>query len=120
MRFLPDSLSVKKGDKVRWTYRALVDPHTVTFSSGEAPPDLFLIQPQASGQPNLELNPQALWPAGGSTYKGTGYVNSGFMGPAVQGPMTFELTFDTPGDYEYYCIVHGSPTQGMRAKIKVK
>jgi plastocyanin len=119
MAFLPDSLSVKKGDKVRWTYHALTDPHTVTFSSGEAPPDLFQIEPQAGGPPKILLNPQAFYPAGGSTYSGTGYLNSGFMGEAFQGPTTYELTFDTPGDFDYYCIIHGSPTQGMRAKIKV-
>jgi plastocyanin len=119
MRFVPDSLTVNVGDTVRWTYHALVDPHTVTFSSGEAPPDLFLVEPQAGGPPHLVINPLALWPAGGSTYSGTGYANSGFMGKAFQGPTTYELTFDKAGDYDYYCIIHGSPTQGMHAKITV-
>lgn len=119
MAFVPDKLTIKRGDTVRWTYHALVDPHTVTFSSGDAPPDLILVEPQAGGPPKLVLNPQATYPAGGPTYDGTGYVNSGFMGQAFRGPTTFQLTFAAAGDFVYYCAIHGSPTQGMRAKITV-
>ena len=42
-------------------------------------------------------------PAGGDTYTGQGYVNSGIMGPGTP----FALRFDAPaGSYEYLCLVH--------------
>ena len=30
-----------------------------------------------------------------------------------------ERTFDTPGEYVFYCDVHGSPTSGMRGRVRV-
>jgi plastocyanin len=35
------------------------------------------------------------------------------------GLTTYELTFDTPGEYPYFCALHGSPTMGMRGTITV-
>jgi plastocyanin len=35
-------------------------------------------------------------------------------------PASHEFVFSTPGTYSYYCTVHGSPTDGMRGRIRVK
>ncbi len=35
-------------------------------------------------------------------------------------PHTYQFTFDTPGTYNYYCTLHGSPTSGMRGVIIVE
>ncbi len=61
-------------------------------------------------------------PSGGNVWSGTGFVNSGFMGiPELGLPMEFEVLFDTPGEYIYYCILHGDPEGGrMAAKLIVE
>jgi plastocyanin len=41
-------------------------------------------------------------------------------GNPANAPMTYRHTFDTPGTYNYYCEVHGSPTFGMRGTIIVQ
>ncbi len=53
-------------------------------------------------------------------FSGTGYHNSGFMGPEFVGIEDYELTFDTPGEFDYLCILHGRPDgTGMAAKVIV-
>ena len=58
---------------------------------------------------------------GGNVWHGTGWMNSGFLGiPQLGLPMEFEATFDTPGEYIYYCALHGdSQGNGMAAKLTV-
>jgi plastocyanin len=59
--------------------------------------------------------------AGGeSVYRGEGFANTGFLSTRFPFPQTADLTFDTPGEYPYYCAVHGSPSQGMRGTIVVE
>ena len=116
-RFLPDTLAVKTGDTVRWVNRSKTEPHTVTFlGAGAEQPEDILVEPQPSGPPTLVQNPLTLFPQGGRVYGGEGYVNSGFLGelngqPLPGGP-AFELTFDTAGEYPYYCVLHASGPVG--------
>jgi plastocyanin len=122
LRYLPDQLTIKAGDTVRWTDRSEVEPHTVTFLGGEAPPDLVVPEPQAGGPPKLVFNPAVVAPAGPEVYSGQGYANSGALGAdfgKFTGLTTYELTFDTPGEYPYFCVLHGSPTMGMRGTVTV-
>lgn len=117
---LPGTLEIKVGDTVRWVLRSADEPHTVTFANGVEPPREPIIEPQANGAPRLLANPQVIFPAGGATYSGKGYVNSGFLGKAFGGPESYELTFDTPGEFIYYCVLHGDATgQGMAGKVIV-
>jgi plastocyanin len=120
MRFSPTDLTVHAGDTVEWSQKDVETPHTVTFPSGGAEPALFLVEPQQSGPPKMVLNPIVLAPAGGSTYSGQGYFNSGWIwGTEVPqpGPRTYALTFDTPGTYEYICVLHDA--MGMNGHITV-
>ena len=59
-------------------------------------------------------------PAGGDTYSGQGYFNSGIiegtMNPAP-GPRTYSLTFAQPGRYEYICVIHDQ--EGMSGYVTV-
>jgi plastocyanin len=42
-------------------------------------------------------------PAGGNTYTGTGYLNSGIL----EAPGAFTVRFDAPpGRYDYLCLIH--------------
>jgi plastocyanin len=130
MRFLPREITIKVGDTVRWTDRTTGEPHTVTFLGGTEPPEDTLIEPQPSGPPKLIQNFQSFLPAGGDTFDGTGYHNSGFLGiPPEVGQMfgllgeSYELTFSKAGEYPYYCILHsGGPDDehGMTGKVIVE
>jgi hypothetical protein len=97
--------------------------HTVSFG----PPALlkklqqsFIVPvPQTSGPPLLTLNPRVALPSGGTTYSGTGFVNSGILPltlpPGSTAPPSFTLTFTKAGTYPYVCLVH----PGMDATITV-
>ena len=116
LRFLPDALEIKAGDTVRWVNHSKTEPHTVTFLGAgvEQPEDS--IEPQPSGPPTIVLSPLLLFPQGGEVYSGEGLFNSGYMGelngePLPGGP-AYELTFDTAGEFPYYCALHASGPEG--------
>lgn len=119
--FFPPEMEVKVGDTVKWVHRAPHEPHTVSFiGAGEIPPEDPVGQ-FADGRPKFGQSPLTLLPQGGNVWRGTGWVSSGFMGEAAAGQaMDYSLTFDTPGDYGYYCFLHGDAKgKGMAAKLKV-
>jgi plastocyanin len=104
--FNPRHLTIHAGDSVTWVGLF----HTVTFGPDAVRTQVekhFVIPvPQKSGPPLLTINPRAALPAGGSSYDGTGWVNSGFLTPKGPGPDKYTLTFSKPGTYEYDCLVH--------------
>jgi plastocyanin len=117
MQFLPNALEIKAGDTVRWVNHSKTEPHTVTFlGEGVEQPEDIAVEPQPSGPPKIIQNPLTLFPQGGQVFNGEGYVNSGFLGelngePLPGGP-AYELTFDTAGEFPYYCILHASGPEG--------
>ena len=120
-RFTPQPLRVAVGTTVTWTMRDPFEIHTVTFTSGQKPPEFVLVQPQAQGPPKLQLNPVALKPAGGKTYDGTAFVNSAVLYPPEAPPnfpKSYSLTFAKAGTYEYWCLVH--VPEGMKGTIIVR
>lgn len=121
--FLPTEMEITVGDTVRWVNRSPGEPHTVTLvgADTEAPEDSSVEQ-FADGSPKLVQNMLTFMPQGGAVFSGTGYVNSGFMGILELGlPMEYELTFDTPGDFIPYCVLHGSAAgERMASKLTVK
>jgi plastocyanin len=121
MRFSPADLTINVGDTVEWTQKDVETPHTVTFTSGGAEPELVLTEPQPAEPPKLVANPEVLAPAGSDTYSGAGYFNSGLIWgtEAPQpGPRSYALTFDIPGTYEYICVLHDP--MGMVGQITVQ
>ncbi len=126
LRYILQDLTVKAGDTVRWTWKGSMTPHTVTFLGGEAPIEDIIFGQGADGAPKASLNPNSFYPSDPQgTYSGQGIVNSGYMGVLPQLPTTFELTFDTEGEYKYYCILHAGspddpPTQAMVGKVTVE
>lgn len=120
MRFVPTNLTIYAGDTVEWTRNDVEMPHTVTFLSGGEEPDLFLMEPQQKGPQEFVLNPIVQAPAGGKIYSGKGYFNSGVVwGEMVPlpGPSSYALTFDTPGIYDYLCVLHDY--MGMKGRLTV-
>ena len=116
LQFLPADISIKTGDTIDWTNGFAV-PHTVTFTSGAADPDLVVPVPQPSGPPFLSFNPKLFLPSGGNTYDGTGYVNSGFLQMGTPLGTKFSLKFTKPGTYAYRCEIHAA--EGMIGTITV-
>jgi plastocyanin len=105
MAFLPGTLWIDKGDTIVWTARA-GEIHTVTFL--------------ATGQPLTPFNPNdptQLFPQGGTSYDGVSYFNSGVLTDEVDSGFpagtTYRLSFDTTGDFTYYCLVHGVMMKGV-------
>jgi plastocyanin len=104
MSFLPREVWADAGDTVHWTSNS-AEPHTVSFlPSGQQPPPF---NPFDASQTTRQ---------GGSTYNGSGYLNSGIMATQpifIFDPVaSYDLTFTTAGDFTYYCLVHGSMMSG--------
>jgi plastocyanin len=59
------------------------------------------------------------WVSGFHSVTPTGTPSFTGNGP-VSAPTTFSQTFTTAGTYLYYCLVHGTPTAGMRGTIVVQ
>jgi plastocyanin len=115
MIFTPSQIFVKAGDSIVWTVGAK-EIHTVTF--GAPPPDTDDEGGEGITNPILntfeELIEQFATPAGGSSFDGVSYYNSGLMTttPEASGfPQAihqYALTINAPvGDYTFYCLVHG-------------
>jgi plastocyanin len=126
-QMFPKTITIRVGQSVRWTINGF---HDVALpAKGQSPPPfaLPLIQTPVTGitdaagkalwfngQPTLSINPQVANPAGGSTYNGSSYVNSGLpLGPGAPKPYT--LKFTKAGTFKFYCLVH----PGMQGTVKV-
>ena len=122
MRMLPNPLEIKVGDSVKWINQSPGEPHTITFiGAGETPPEDLEVSAFADGTPKFSVNPMSLWAQGGNTFDGSSYLNSGYFGVAEAGqPMEFTATFTAPGEFTYYCILHGDAEGGgMAATLTV-
>lgn len=113
--FFPEQLTVNAGDTVFWEFVPMGMPgfHTVTFTSGEEIPPLFVPDivdgtPVASpeGPPRIQINPMLAFGDGRTEYDGTGPVNSGLDVLREPDQPPYMLTFTQPGTYEYVCAVH--------------
>jgi plastocyanin len=60
------------------------------------------------------------WVSGFHSMTPTGTPSFTGPGGPVSAPNTFSYTFTTAGTYQYYCVVHGTPTAGMRGSIVVQ
>ncbi len=123
-RFMPSDLVIRAGDTVAWDWVNAGDtPHTVTFLSGAEAPDYFLVEHKvfADGSlnvrdpPTIALNPDVFAASGGDTYSGSGVFSSGVLfgekGPPGR-PSRYSLRFDTPGTFDYMCLMHGPVMSG--------
>lgn len=109
--FFPASLRVRAGDTVIWKINS-DEPHTATFLAGEPPPPDPIPVPDG-GPTDIMLNPKSFFPSRApdapvETYNGTEYRNSGFLsnGTVVPPNEEYSLSFDTPGTYQYICLIH--------------
>lgn len=90
MRYVPPSLAIGAGDSVKWTATA---PHTVTFP--------------AAGQDPMSIDPFTTPATTKTVYDGKSLFNSALMATGAPGvPSSFELTFPSPGTFDYVCALH--------------
>jgi plastocyanin len=115
--FFPASVRVRAGDTVTWRINSN-EPHTASFLSGEAAPVDPIPIPNG-GPTDLMLNPAIAFPSRAPDapvehYDGSGYRNSGMVsdGTLVPPLEDYSLVFDTPGVYEYICLIHPGTMKG--------
>lgn len=60
------------------------------------------------------------WTWAGSLGHSVTWVSGGFPEAATKASGTHVVTFATAGTYTYYCVVHGTPTSGMRGTVVVQ
>jgi len=121
LRFSRQPLVITRGTTVTWKVLDPFEIHTVTFTSGQKPPDFIVVEPQKQGPPKLLVPAQALNATQTKEYTGQGYVNSGILfPPGMPGnpPTSFSLTFPQAGRYEYWCVIHAP--WGMKGTVIVK
>jgi plastocyanin len=100
--FVNGDKTIRRGETVVWTFADEMELHTVTFTSGGAPPALIEPRPQPSGPPALVI-PATVAQSSGDTYNGTGIANSGLLPYGG----SWALKFDAPpGAYAYLCLLH--------------
>ena len=102
-RFYSPTLSVNVGQTVTFTALDPFEPHTVTIGADVQGPPFTPVGLTGPGKATLSSPYPTL-------LQGSPTVNSGFLGarppvPAGQGE-TFQLTFNAPGTYKYYCTLH--------------
>lgn len=107
MSFLPENIYINAGDKITWKANA-AEIHTVTF--------LAEGQSLESTQPFNPGNPQYVEQQGGKSYDGKTYYNSGVMTNVSDSGFKeverYSLKFPDPGEFTYYCLVHGMAMKG--------
>jgi plastocyanin len=108
--FFPGTLAIHAGDTVHWQ-RNTHERHTVTFLAGTPLPAWLVPAPDGLPSP-LMRNPLVAFPVAPADgrYDGSDFANSGALGPDGEEQYdfdAFDLTFTTPGTYNYVCVVHG-------------
>jgi plastocyanin len=125
--FFPSVTQIHVGDSVSWSINGF---HTVTFLAAGQPEPPLIVPASANplsglldaakapfwfnGQPKQIINPVAAFPAGGNTYSGTGYLNSGTPSPGGP-PKPFVVKFTKAGTFTFNCLVH----PGMKGVVTV-
>jgi plastocyanin len=145
MAFLPEDLEIRSGDTVVW-HVDHAQVHTITFPpvGGDEPeflqvqladgtileapepgepmsPEIARALADPAAAPRLVLGPGAASSRAGPAHDGGRLFNSGLIGEhpgvALPLPKTWALTFSTPGEFEYLCVLHDP--LGMEGKITV-
>jgi plastocyanin len=95
MAYLTPVIWIDAGDTITWQANSQ-EPHTVTFL------------PPGQKMPKFDPNsPVQLSPAGGSSYDGHSFYNSGILSTIPGfGSTSYSLTFPKTGTFVYHCFVH--------------
>jgi plastocyanin len=113
---LPATLTVPRGTTVKFAMSLKsFDAHTATFGGDPNDPNSYL-GPIAQSFEGPQLDQRGLYPSElppavvsySSTLHGNGFWNSGVMDRSAASPLpsSNSVKFDTPGTYDYYCVIH--------------
>jgi plastocyanin len=116
--FLPGDLSVAAGTTITFSMtKGSFEDHTATFGPGnpETEPNSYLGQIAASFNSPV-FDPRGVYPSDppgtpasfGPQLHGNGFWNSGVLDTTSATPLPSKnvVRFDTPGKYDYYCVIH--------------
>jgi plastocyanin len=127
VNFYPSQITTRVGDELTFTDRDTHEPHTVSFGAipGNFQDPSFGVFPSGPGNPNAFDGKSAL--NSGYLYHESQYDYWNIKGSPVSTskPRTeFTLTFTTPGQYNFYCAIHGflnpdGSVGGMSGRITV-
>ena len=98
LKFVPDTFEVAVGETVTWENVGSIG-HSVTAYEDEIPEEAEYF---ASGDLDSESAARNAYPDEGN----------------IPGGVTYEYTFETTGEYQYFCIPHEQA--GMKGTITVK
>ncbi|MEO5953204.1 MAG: hypothetical protein ABIQ44_12130, partial [Chloroflexia bacterium] len=128
--FYPATITVNVGDSVLWKFNSGNEPHTVSFMGPITKTLDFAVpdptySPPAGAPPKILFNPIVVNPAGGDTYDGSAFTNSGIRAADQPGPLEYKLTFSKSGTYDYVCLLHSGALPdgtkvGMIGKVVVQ
>lgn len=106
LAFFPATAVVEVGQSVTWAIPPGMEPHTIT--SPPLPPGSEIqVIPQEGGPPMVTFSEAGVASvADGAVVSGGGPFNTGLLFPG----QSYTLSFDTPGVYDYVCILHAGMT----------
>ena len=106
MQFLPGDIWINVGDKVHWTADSM-EPHTVSFLAANALPGQFTGDPSMTNQmPQLTIGSPG-------EVRNSGILSTIQFGELPRTIKSYDLTFTGPGNYPYYCFLHGVGMKGV-------
>jgi plastocyanin len=113
--FMPRDVTVKSGDTIIWEALAA---HTVTFVPAPPVPENAPLAFGPDGTPRLRAPAALQDPVRPSAvYDPTQFFSSANINATSPRGSAFVLTFDRPGTYEYFCLIHQD--RGMKGTITV-
>ena len=115
LEFFPKDITIESGDTVAWGSDYF---HSITFDPAPEPAPFVMPEPQPQGPPLLRLSNSAFQPAKPSpVFAPAQYFNSADLGPFSIAGNSWELKFNEPGTYKYFCIFHRE--MGMEGTVTV-
>ncbi len=91
------------------TWPALAGDHDVTLTNTVFTPDDITVN----------LGDTVVWTNTEGFHNVSADDASFRSGDPANPPWVFEFTFNTPGDFGYFCEIHGSTSGGMRGNVTV-
>jgi plastocyanin len=145
LEMLPNSVTIKPGDHVKWTSGTAHDPHTVSFPLGSAPGPTDPFPPLCDSATGPDTLPTAGPPTFGctgppgppsgleigyqpaaiggtsisstSTLASSGVIDLGAYYGTV--PTSYTFTFTAAGTFKYQCAIHDHMTGQVLAAVTV-